>query len=345
MANGCVSEVPIDLTARCGFKTNWRKRHQSKTGANHLTMEHDIKSIRKKFKENGVFYTGEKLSLFLKSFLPDDIIEVYDPTCGGGNLLSVFTDEVAKYGQELDEQQAKECADRLNNATIMTGDTLITPHFADRRFKAIVANPPFSVKYSPDECYRFTDWPNVMPPPSKADYAFLLHIWSMLDDGGVAVTVNFPGILYRGQREGQIREWLVRQNAIERVMLMKGNYEYFVDTSISTALVVLRKGRASTSIIFADEEQNIEREVPFEEVEKNGFVLSPSSYVQPPEPEKPPVDPRMLESKARQGVLRTIRAQLNFSLAVAEMEGWSIEPFLDEIHDVINEFRQQPTLF
>lgn len=304
-------------------------------------MGHDIKSVRKKFRENGVFYTGEKLALFIKTFLPDDVTEVYDPTCGGGNLLSVFADDVAKYGQELDEQQAKECAARLKNATIMAGDTLKEPHFVDRRFKAIVANPPFSVKYNPEECYRFADWPDVLPPPSKADYAFLLHIWSMLENDGVAVTVNFPGILYRGQREGKIREWLVRQNAIERVMLMKGNCEYFVDTPIQTALVVLRKGRTTTSIIFADEENSLEREVPFEEIEGNGFVLSPSNYVQPPEPEKPPIDPKMLESKARQGILRTIRAQLNFSQAVAEMEEWSIDPFLDEIHALINDFRLQ----
>lgn len=56
-------------------------------------------------------------------------------------------------------------------------------------------------------------------------------------------------------------------------------------------------------------------------------------------PEKPPIDPHMLESEARQGVITTIRAQLNFSKVVAQMEGWSIEPFLDEIHNLINEFR------
>ena len=56
-------------------------------------------------KNKGIFYTPNELALFLKSFLPNNITEIYDPTCGNGGLLSVFDDNVIKYGQELLEEQ------------------------------------------------------------------------------------------------------------------------------------------------------------------------------------------------------------------------------------------------
>lgn len=308
-------------------------------------MSHDVKSIRKKFAAQGVFYTTEALARLVKAQIPDDATEVYDPTCGGGALLAVFDDSVRKYGQEIDAQQAAECAARLTNARIETGDTLTDPKFRARRFKYIVANPPFSIRYEPDAVYRFDDWPGILPPPSKADYAFLLHILSMLDDGGIASVVEFPGILYRGKKEGQLREWMVRNGYVERVVLMRGDCGYFVDTSINTVLMKLRKNRTERTVTFAVEEYGTERTVDFGEIEGNGFNLSPTCYISPPKVERPPVDPKALESAARAGAIRNIRAQLKFSKLVAEMEGWGIEDFLDEIHDVINEFRNQKTLF
>ena len=63
--------------------------------------DYSIKSIRQDFKNKGIFYTPEKLSKFMRNLLPAEVDEIYDPTCGAGNLLSVFGDEVKKYGQEM----------------------------------------------------------------------------------------------------------------------------------------------------------------------------------------------------------------------------------------------------
>ena len=309
-------------------------------------MSHDLKSIRKQFKANGVFYSDDRMAELLKSLVPSDIGEVYDPTCGDGNLLAVFPDEVVKYGQELDPAQAAIASERLTNAVIASGDTLGAPAFADLRFKAIVSNYPFSVKWSPPANHKedpvFAEAPCV-PPPGRADYAFLLHILHCLDDEGTAAVVNFPGVCYRGQKERILRQWMIENRYIEKMILMEGGY--FVDTKISTVIMVLRKNRAGTSILMRDNALDLEREVGIEEIRKNDYSLSISSYVSPPEPERPSIDPLALERKAQEGALQRIRTEINFSLMVAEMEGWSIEPFLDAIHDVINEFRLQPTLF
>ena len=56
-------------------------------------MSYSIKSIRKQFAEQGVFYTDERLARMLADEIyktSSNIEEVYDPTCGAGNLLAVF---------------------------------------------------------------------------------------------------------------------------------------------------------------------------------------------------------------------------------------------------------------
>lgn len=305
-------------------------------------MSVSAKSYRKQLKANGVFYSDSAIAELLKSLVPDDVSEVYDPTCGDGSLLAVFGDDVRKYGQELDAQQARAARDRLTNAVIAEGDVLKAPAFIGKRFRAIVANPPFSVKWEPEESVIFQGAP-CLPPPSKADYAFLLHIAHCLADDGVAAVLNFPGVCYRGQREGKLRQWLIERNIIEKVILMEGGH--FVDTAVSTVILVLRKHREVTSIAMRDNALNLERDVPLEEIAGNDYSLNVTTYVHPPEPERPAVDPMALERRARAAALKNIRAELMFSLAVAQYEGWSIEPFLDDILAEINKFRVRPALF
>jgi len=41
----------------------------------------------------------------MKSLVDIEITDVYDPTCGDGSLLSVFDDNVKKFGQEINDHQ------------------------------------------------------------------------------------------------------------------------------------------------------------------------------------------------------------------------------------------------
>lgn len=213
-------------------------------------MSYSVKSIRKQFAEKGVFYTDRKLAEMLRDIVSRTsvVTEVYDPTCGNGNLLAVFPDDVRKYGQELNAQQAEEARLRLVNCGIAAGDTLIAPAFADRRFRHIVANYPFSVRWEPKEDHRWESAP-CLPPPSKADYAFILHIIHMMDDDGIAAVLGFPGILYRGQREGKIRQWIVEKNLIESVTTIeasrRGENWWSESSSTPPALMNITTGRSA----------------------------------------------------------------------------------------------------
>ena len=203
-----------------------------------------------------------------------------------------------------------------------------------------MGNPPFSIKWEPpatglfiDE--RFKDVP-ALPPKSKADYAFLLHIIHLLADDGIAVVLNFPGIAYRGNAEGKIRRYIIEQNWIEKVIHIGGGT--FVDTNIATICLVLKKNKTSTDIEFIDDEKKISRVVSLEEVENNEFSLSVSAYVQE-ETEKIEVDEDKMNEESRMSSLRAIRNSIRFQRDISVFTGYPFERFLNQVEDVIKEFK------
>ena len=305
-------------------------------------MAHNLKSIRQEFKANGVFYTDERLAQIMKSYIGGEPSEVYDPTCGDGALLSTFGDEVRKFGQELDGEQLDVARSRLVNFEGVCGDTLQAPAFAGRQFACIMANPPFSTKWEQrkgDE--RFADAP-ALAPPSRADYAFLLHVLHYLAPDGVAVVLNAPGILYRGNAEGKIRRWLVEQNVIDRVVFIPGGY--FVDTKIPTVLLVLRKDRTArgiTSIAYEDRSSGREISITPEEIAANDYSLS-NLMPQEEKEQSPPIDPNALEQEAERAAVDVLRANLEITQAVSELEGIDyLSPFVARVDALLSEYRKR----
>lgn len=293
-------------------------------------QEYSVKAIRQQFKRAGVFYTDQSLALMMRDLLPEIPNEVYDPTCGNGALLSVFPNQVEKYGQDINAEQVEQARERLTNFHGVVGDTLEEPAFAGKKFKAIVANPPFSISWTPKTDERFECLP-CLPPPSKADYAFLAHVLHYLSDDGTAVTLNFPGILYRGNKEGKIRRWLVENNYIDQVTMIDGGH--FTDTSIATAIVVLKKTRTTRTIRFSHNEFTID--VSNEQVAAEGYDLSVSRYIdESPPPEA--VDPNKLEAEALKGFLEHIERELTFEETVRRLEGWDMAPVYAAVRAVVD---------
>lgn len=273
----------------------------------------------------------------LRALIPGEPESVYDPTCGAGALLSVFPEGTEKFGQDIDAAALGDAA-LLPNFHGYLGDVLSDPAWLDKRFPAIVANPPFSIKWEPQADERFMLAPTV-PTAGRADYAFLLHILHMLADDGTAVVLSFPGILYRGQREGTLRAWMIETNVIDQVILIPG--DTFVDTAIATAILVLRKNRKpGDPIRFEDREHSVERLVPVDEVRSNSYSLSVQQYVRPPEPDVPPFEAWATEVTARGVMCKKLRADIQFSAQVAAFEGWPLSPFIHDLRAVLDEFSE-----
>jgi len=137
---------------------------------------------------------------------------------------------------------------------IALGNTLLDPHFGDEKpFDAIVSNPPYSIPWIGSEDptlindERFAP-AGVLPPKSKADFAFVLHSLSYLSSKGRAAIVCFPGIFYRGGAERKIRQYLVDNNYVETVIALAPNL--FYGTSIAVNILVLSKHKPDTRTQF-----------------------------------------------------------------------------------------------
>ncbi len=145
---------------------------------------------------------------------------------------------------------------------IKNGDSLEKPSFMDKTFDAIVANPPFSAKWSSDAKFkddpRFSEY-GKLAPKSKADYAFVQHmIYHLSDDGTMAVVLPH-GVLFRGAAEEKIRTHLIKNlNYIDAIIGLPPNI--FYGTSIPTIIMVLKKCRTNEdNILFIDASQEFEK--------------------------------------------------------------------------------------
>ena len=301
-----------------------------------MEVEKNLKNIKKAFKEEGIFYTTNELAQQLKEYVDFKPMRIYDPTCGQGNLLSVFPDEIEKYGQEIHADELEKAKSRLKNFHGYCGDTLKDDGFRNIKFDLIVANPPFSIRWDPDNTdERFKDAPAI-PPPSKADYAFILHILYHLDTHGKAICLGFPGILYRGQREGIIRQWLIDNNYIERIVHIPE--KSFVDTPIATCIIVISKSKMNTDIVFEDKKLKRSRTVTREEIVANNYQLSVSIYIQE-EKKKEFIDVYELQNAARKNFIKRLKKELEFDREVCRMEGWDETEYIKQLQELLNSFK------
>lgn len=226
-------------------------------------------------KKAGEFYTPQEVSKILAKLVTvgkNRLKSVYDPTCGSGSLLLRVSKEVRVtdfYGQELNQTTYNLARMNMilhdvnfNDFDIRQGDSLEEPLFIDERFEAIVANPPFSAKWSSDKKFlddeRFSA-AGKLPPKSKADYAFVEHMIYHLDENGTMAIVLPHGVLFRGAAEGTIRKFLVdERNYLDAVIGLPANL--FYGTSIPTCVLVFKKCREENDdILFMDASQEFEK--------------------------------------------------------------------------------------
>ncbi len=227
-------------------------------------------------KKAGEFYTPQSVSKILTKIIASDksnITSVYDPTCGSGSLLLRAVRELGKdnitkiAGEELNTTTFNLA--RMNmlihnvkydNFHIYNTNTLEKPQLLDERFDAVVANPPFSAKWSAES--HFTEDPRFrefakLAPKGKADFAFVQHMLYQTNEEGIVATVLPHGPLFRGAAEKTIREKLLKDNNIDAVIGLPQNI--FFGTGIPTIILVLRKCKSDDKVLFIDASKEFEK--------------------------------------------------------------------------------------
>ncbi len=216
-------------------------------------------------KSKGQFYTPAEVSRVMAKVIgiganTQRTDTIYDPTCGSGSLLLRATDEspngMSVFGQEKDN--ATYALAWMNmilhgdeTAELRHGNTLSAPDFTDenglKTFDFAVANPPFSDKawttgLNPDhdEYGRFEHYG--VPPAKNGDYAFLLHFIASLKSRGKGAIILPHGVLFRGNKEADIRRNLIRRRYIKGIIGLPANL--FYGTGIPACIIVIDKENA-----------------------------------------------------------------------------------------------------
>lgn len=113
-----------------------------------------------------------------------------------------------------------------------------------------ITNPPYSLKYEFDEKKPDSRFDGFGYPPKQfADYAFILHGLSRLKDGGRLAAILPHGVLFRGNREGDIRRKLIEKGLLHAVIGLPDNL--FLNTGIPVAVLVFGKDPAER-LVFID---------------------------------------------------------------------------------------------
>lgn len=302
-------------------------------------------------KKAGEFYTPQPISDILsqivildsqepKTGVRQKLDKVFDFACGSGSLLLNIRKRIQQeqghigkiYGQEknittynLARMNMLLHGVKDSEFEVFHGDTLSNdwPMLSEQNpakkqtFDAIVANPPFSYRWQPNEVmaedFRFKGYG--LAPKSAADFAFLLHGFHFLKDDGVMAIILPHGVLFRGGAEARIRTKLLKEGCVDTVIGLPSNL--FFSTGIPVCILVLKKCKKYDDVLFINasehfekgkrqnklrskdiekivstyqhrtEEERYARRVELDEIENNEFNLNITRYVSTAKPEEP----------------------------------------------------------
>jgi len=289
----------------------------------------------------GEFYTPGEVAILMSYILdPKPGDEIYDPCCGsGGLLIKCFLRFKEKYGADFTSEPLKFFGQEILPSTfamakmnvfihdmeaeIALGDTMNRPAFLTekgslRQFDLVTANPMWNQNFSQavyenDPYNRFSFG---FPPSSSADWGWIQHMFSSLNERGKMAVVIDTGAVSRGSgnagrnRERDIRKEFTDRDFIEAVLLLPENL--FYNTTAPAVIIVInqakpaerkeqillinaskmsKKGRPKNYLpeesikkiaeLYLNwlEEEGISRIITKEEAAKNDYNLSPSRYV------------------------------------------------------------------
>lgn len=287
-------------------------------------MSHDVlggayEYLLKRFSDGsgtraGQFFTPREVVELIVTLLdPQNFESVYDPTCGSGGMLIAAANLLKEhggrgytlhlYGQEAVADTAGVARMNLfmHNLTqfdVEVGDTLKNPLFKQpdgsvAQFDVIVANPPYSLKWTP-----WTSDPRVLggvAPRSTADWAFVQHMIASMKPGKGRAGVVLPhGVLFRGGQEAAIRQKVIEDDLLEAVIGLPANL--FYSTSIPTCILIFRAPGTKTEerrngVLFVDASQRAEKGKNRNTMDESAIADTVAAYHAAFDADGQPIDP------------------------------------------------------
>jgi type I restriction enzyme M protein len=213
-------------------------------------------------KKGGEFFTPREVVRLLVNLVePKEGMSICDPTCGSGGMLIESRKYVERKGgdprdlvlegQDSNYSTVGMCKmnmvlHNIEDFTIEYGDTLKDPKLVEggrlKKYDRVLANFPFSMNWdnataAKDPYNRFKF--GFPPSKDKADFAYIQHMFSCLNDKGQAAIICSQGVLFRGNEESRIRENMIKEDIIEGVVALPP--KLFYGTGIPGCVLILNK--------------------------------------------------------------------------------------------------------
>ena len=233
-------------------------------------------------KKGGEFYTPRPVvRLIVELLRPQESMRICDPTFGSAGMLIFAADYVQEHGGDRlnlvlhgQERNLGTLAigklnlllHGLSAARLEAGDVIAEPGLVDHEgrlfsYDRVIANPPFSLDnwghdFAPTDPHHRFDRYGAIPPRTRGDLAFLLHMLAVTNAQGMVGVVMPHGILFRGGSEGKIRRGIVEADLFEAVIGLAPNL--FFGASIPVAICVLNKAKPAErrgKVLFVDAAQ------------------------------------------------------------------------------------------
>ena len=233
-------------------------------------------------KKGGEFYTPRAVvRLIVELLQPREGMRICDPTAGSGGML-IYTAQYVQehggnprnlvlHGQErnfgtLAIGKLNLLLHNLRAAQLEPGDVIAEPGLVTSSgrllsYDRVIANPPFSLKnwghdFAPNDPHHRFDRYGAIPPRTRGDLGFLLHMLAITNATGMVGVVMPHGVLFRGGAEGKIRRSLIEDDVFEALIGLAPNL--FFGASIPVAICVLNKAKPPErrgKVLFVDAAQ------------------------------------------------------------------------------------------
>ena len=233
-------------------------------------------------RKGGEFFTPRgAVRLIVELLQPQEGMRICDPTAGSAGML-IYTAQYVKeqggdprnlvlHGQErnlgtLAIGRLNLLLHNLRSTRLEPGDVIAEPKLLDDKgylltYDRVIANPPFSLKnwghdFAPDDPHSRFNRYGAIPPRSKGDLAFVLHMLAVTKHTGMVGVVLPLGVLFRGGVEGKIRTGMVRDDRFEAVIGLTSNL--FFGAAIPVAICIFNKQKPPErkgKVLFIDADQ------------------------------------------------------------------------------------------
>ena len=248
--------------------------------------------------KGGEFFTPTSLVRLIVEIIEPYHGRILDPACGSGGMFvqsahfvenqhKEASSEISIYGQEKVADTVRLCKMNLAvhglSGDIKEGNTYYEDiHNSVDAFDFVMANPPFNVKKVDFEKVKGDKRvPLGTPSTDNANYLWIQHFWSALNEKGRAGFVMANSASDARGTEAEIRKQLIESNAVDVMVSIGSNFFYTV--TLPCTLWFLDKGKASTSrkdkILFIDAREiftqvdRAHREFTGEQIEKLAGIV------------------------------------------------------------------------